>query len=441
MSRRAISERHRSNISAEGMGAPMKKNRRAVSDHWKIASAGFDHSGWDSPALRPERTCAAATRAVLDGSVRDVDAMVIGAGRRGLMVARELLRTGFVGYIRADGEVSAAERGAPTFVVCDAESVPGGSWSHRWETLQIGDDTRPARLAIPERFARFEDTWDLPIVRPTRVLGVCPGGADGDGLGVGAGVGAGAVVPQKYLVVTDHGVWRTSAVISCSGRWSRPFIPWVRGRYQFKGSQFHTRDFPPLTRLAGKKVAVIGTGFAARSHVRDLSEVAKVRWYAPGPKSLRRSLGQVESLRTPGKMITARRMFPALGSHYLDFTRTDRGFAPGSGKTWEVDALVWATGFRPEIRHLAPLRLARSHGTVILDSTTPPGHPRLHIFGYHAPHYLVRPDENAAVVTPPADAARGEQGGASELARQARAIAADVCAQLGLAPLGEGSAR
>jgi NAD(P)H-nitrite reductase large subunit len=52
------------------------------------------------------------------------------------------------------------------------------------------------------------------------------------------------------------------------------------------------------------------------------------------------------------------------------------------GTLWAADAIVWATGFRPAVRHLAPLRLRSEHGGIRLDGTTAVADRRIQLVGY-----------------------------------------------------------
>ena len=47
-----------------------------------------------------------------------------------------------------------------------------------------------------------------------------------------------------------------------------------------------------------------------------------------------------------------------------------------------VDVILWATGFRPAVSHLAPLRLRSPHGGIQLDGTTAVADPRVQLVGY-----------------------------------------------------------
>jgi pyruvate/2-oxoglutarate dehydrogenase complex dihydrolipoamide dehydrogenase (E3) component len=47
-----------------------------------------------------------------------------------------------------------------------------------------------------------------------------------------------------------------------------------------------------------------------------------------------------------------------------------------------VDAIIWATGFRAEITHLAPLGLRGPGGGIRMDGTRAAADPRVHLVGY-----------------------------------------------------------
>src|SRR5688500_719045 len=47
-----------------------------------------------------------------------------------------------------------------------------------------------------------------------------------------------------------------------------------------------------------------------------------------------------------------------------------------------ADVLLWATGFRAAVTHLAPLHLRGTGGGIRTDGTAVAGEPRLHLVGY-----------------------------------------------------------
>jgi 4-hydroxyacetophenone monooxygenase len=61
---------------------------------------------------------------------------------------------------------------------------------------------------------------------------------------------------------TPHGdeILEATAIVSAVGQLNRPSIPAFPGRDDFAGVSFHSARWDPTVRLAGKRVAVIGTG-------------------------------------------------------------------------------------------------------------------------------------------------------------------------------------
>jgi hypothetical protein len=52
------------------------------------------------------------------------------------------------------------------------------------------------------------------------------------------------------------------------------------------------------------------------------------------------------------------------------------------GRAVRADVVLWATGFRPALDHLAPLHLRGPGGGIVLDGTRVVAEPRLHLVGY-----------------------------------------------------------
>ncbi|MEY9810694.1 NADPH-dependent 2,4-dienoyl-CoA reductase/sulfur reductase-like enzyme [Streptomyces albogriseolus] len=52
------------------------------------------------------------------------------------------------------------------------------------------------------------------------------------------------------------------------------------------------------------------------------------------------------------------------------------------GRRVAADVILWATGFRPVIGHLAPLRLREPGGGIRVEGTRVVGDPRIHLVGY-----------------------------------------------------------
>jgi NADH dehydrogenase FAD-containing subunit len=61
---------------------------------------------------------------------------------------------------------------------------------------------------------------------------------------------------------------------------------------------------------------------------------------------------------------------------------TPDGVAWQDGRRVSADVILWATGFRPAVDHLAPLRLREPGGGIRLEGTRVAADPRVHLVGY-----------------------------------------------------------
>lgn len=61
---------------------------------------------------------------------------------------------------------------------------------------------------------------------------------------------------------------------------------------------------------------------------------------------------------------------------------TAAGVEWADGMRADADAIVWCTGFRPWLAHLAHLGLRGPRGHIPTDGTQALGEPRLHLLGY-----------------------------------------------------------
>jgi 4-hydroxyacetophenone monooxygenase len=68
--------------------------------------------------------------------------------------------------------------------------------------------------------------------------------------------------------------WNFNAVISCVGFLSRPNLPQIEGMDSFEGRSWHTAQWPEDGEVAGKRVAVIGSGASSYQTTPELAKVA-----------------------------------------------------------------------------------------------------------------------------------------------------------------------
>lgn len=322
---------------------------------------------------------------------RQVDVVVIGAGQAGLSAGYHLARYGF-----------APESG---FVLLDHADAPGGAWQYRWESLTMAavhgvhelpgmpvpaaSPDAPAARVIPAYFRDYEKRFELPVHRPVSVSAVRYGPDD------------------RLLVDSSAGRIAARVVINATGTWQRPFWPYYPGRERFAGRQLHAVDYRGAAEFTGQHVVVVGAGASATQLLAEISQVASTTWVTRRPTQFRtgpftaadgraavaRVDRRVRAGLLPGSVVGATGLVavPAVGAamdrgvfrrHPMFDHITPTGVAWDDGTEVAADAIVWATGFRPVIDHLAPLGLREAGGGIAVADSRAVREPRLLLAGY-----------------------------------------------------------
>lgn len=322
--------------------------------------------------------------------LQTVDVVVVGAGQGGLAAASFLDRAGLV-----------PGRG---YVVLDAEDAPGGAWRHRWPGLTVDrvngvhdlpgfplgdvDPRSPAREVVPAYFAEYERRLGHPVRRPVTVREVRPAGA-------------------RLLVDSTGGRFAARAVLNATGTWTRPFWPSYPGRDSFLGRQLHTADYVGPEEFLGRHVVVVGGGISAVQHLEDLAGLGiATTWVTRHEPEFREDF-DVEARRAavevvarrvaagqpPGSVVSATglpltpsvaalREQGVLKRHPVFERVLPGGVRWADGSEQAADVILWATGFRPAVEHLRPLRLREPGGGILVEGTRVVREPRLHLLGY-----------------------------------------------------------
>jgi len=316
--------------------------------------------------------------------------VVIGAGQAGLSAAYHLQRRGL------------------DFIVLDAEEGPGGAWRHRWKSLRMAtvngisdlpgiakpavDPREPSSEFLTRYFRDYEEELGLLVRRPVKVRSVSREDEDPAG---------------RLLVSTSGGDWSAAAVINATGTWTRPFWPIYPGQNTFRGRQLHVADYVSAEEFVGKHVVVVGGGISAVGLLDEISLVTTTSWFtrrepvwrdeefdakaghdavALVEERVRQGLPPQSVVSVTGLIWTpALRAAAARGALNRQpmFTSIEPdGVRLADGGHLAADVILWATGFRAELEHLAPLHLRGPGGGIVMDGTQVAGEPRVHLVGY-----------------------------------------------------------
>lgn len=291
------------------------------------------------------------------------------------------------------------------FVILDREPRPGGAWQHAWESLTLfspgpwsslpgwlfpgGEAAYPSRDELLEYLTRYETRYTLPIERPVNVLGV-----HRDGTG--------------FRIETDRGVRYAPVVVSATGTWGQPYLPDYPGRARFAGIQLHSAHYRRPEPFAGMRVVIVGAGNSGVQILAEVSQVADTRWMTCEPPAFlpddvdgrvlferataRWKAGlegrQVNDLPGGfGNIVMVPSVREARERNVLKALAPLREFAP-HGVIWSdgyaeaVEAVIWCTGFRPVLDHLAPLGVVDGSDRVETDGTQARFCPGLWLLGY-----------------------------------------------------------
>ena len=328
---------------------------------------------------------------------RETDIVVIGAGQAGLSAAYHLKRLGL----------------APVsgFVVLDGAPRPGGAWQHRWPSLTLSTVNRihdlpgmafaeavdadatevRASVAVPRYFEAYEEDFDLPVLRPVRVEAVT--GRDG-----------------RLVVATDRGELSARGLINATGTWEAPYVPHYPGAKRFTGRQLHTRDYRTADEFDGQHVIVVGGGISAIQLLDEVSRVTTTTWATRRPPEFRsgpfdqaagrRAVAQVEERVRRGlppssvvsvtglpvtPTIEAMRARGVLERRPMFDVILEDGVRWSDGTVERADVILWCTGFRSALDHLAPLGLRGPDGGIAMTgrlATQVAADPRIHLVGY-----------------------------------------------------------
>ncbi len=189
--------------------------------------------------------------------VRPVDHLIIGGGFAGLCAAIKL-----------------SEDGENDFVVIERASDVGGTWR---------DNTYPgAACDVPSQLYSFSfapnPDWSRSyspqpeIQAYIKKVATQSGTLDRFVFDTSVEDATWDNQTQRWIVKTSGETWSAGTVIVGAGGLSEPRLPEIEGIETFQGELFHSAQWDHSVDLAGKRIAVIGTGASAIQIVPELQK-------------------------------------------------------------------------------------------------------------------------------------------------------------------------
>jgi putative flavoprotein involved in K+ transport len=309
------------------------------------------NGGGTGKGLEPSAQEAGAPRQE-SGDDDRLDVIVVGAGQAGLAIGFFLARQG------------------RRFVILEAADAVGVAWRERWDSLTLftprrydalpemsfpGDpDGYPTRDEVVSYLTAYAETYQLPVILDSAVqlLSQVDGG---------------------FQVQCRGRTLMAAQVVVATGPFQRPFTPVLAGElspdvvHMHSTSYRHPEDVPPGT------VLVVGGGNTGFQIAAELSATHSVHLSVGSPQTplpqkiarrdlfwwltrtgllkttvdshLGRRLSEKETLigSSPRRL---RRLGVGLHARAVSVSGNTVGFSDGTQVS--VDAVVWATGYRPD---------------------------------------------------------------------------------------------
>jgi putative flavoprotein involved in K+ transport len=285
-----------------------------------------------------------------EGSRERFDVVVIGAGQAGLAI----------GYFLA--------RERRRFLIVDGADSIGAAWRARWDSLTLftprrydslpglefpGDpDGYPTRDEVIEYLERYPETFELPIELDTPVRSL-------------------AAEDERFVLQIDGSTLHADQVIVATGPFQAPRVPGFAADLAAEVFQAHSTGYSNPSDLPEGVVLVVGGGNTGYQIAQELSATHEVH-LAVGSRQTplpQRFLGRdlfwwLEKTGVLHKTVDSRlgrRMRERdtlIGSSTRSVSRhgvkmkpravgvSERTVTFADGSTLDVDAVIWATGYR-----------------------------------------------------------------------------------------------
>jgi putative flavoprotein involved in K+ transport len=284
-----------------------------------------------------------------------LDVVVIGAGQAGLAIGHHLARRG------------------SRFVILEAGPEVGHSWRSRWDSLRLfspaqydslpglvfpaAKDTHPGKDDVADYLAAYADHFSLPVRLSSPVRRMH---RDEDGC---------------FVVTTPTETLRAAQVVVATGPFQVPRVPELAAQLDPEVVQLHSAHYRNPGQLPdGAHVLVVGAANSGLQIAAELASTCAVTVAAGSrPTELPQRvagrdlffwLSRARFFTVPAHTRVARRLRSrgdiVIGTRSADLRRRGIGFRPrltgfegrtarfADGGTMDVDAVLWATGYRSD---------------------------------------------------------------------------------------------
>ncbi|MFT4050085.1 MAG: NAD(P)/FAD-dependent oxidoreductase [Solirubrobacterales bacterium] len=173
------------------------------------------------------------------------------------------------GYSGIGAAIRLKKSGIDDFILIDKAHKLGGTW--RENTYPMAGADTPS-IIYSFSFARNPD-WDYTFALQPQIEKYLDDTADRFGVTPHAQFNTEATMGDwddeagEWNIETSQGTIRAKYVIACAGPMHEAAFPDIPGVEKFAGEAFHTAKWDHSVDLAGKRVAVIGTGASAIQYV------------------------------------------------------------------------------------------------------------------------------------------------------------------------------
>jgi putative flavoprotein involved in K+ transport len=312
---------------------------------------------------------ASAERSATDRPASSFEVVVIGAGQAGLAMGYFLARQG------------------RRFVVLDRADSIAAAWRDRWDSLTLftprrynslpglpfaGDpDGYPTRDEVIAYLEQYAERFQLPIElnSPARRLTAEDG---------------------RFVLEVDGKTIEVDQVVVATGPFQTPYVPEVADRLAPEVFQTHSTGYRKPSDVPGRTVLVVGGGNTGFQIAKELSATHRA-YLSVGSRQMplpQRLLGRdlfwwLTTFRLLQKTVESRlgrRMRERetlIGSSPRELRRrygvelkprvvgaSGRSIRFADGSELEVDAVIWATGYRPDHSWIE-LPVFDAHGRVV----------------------------------------------------------------------------